>query len=140
MVMQTATYTATYAAPVSMARVRVGRFISGFAILFLLFDGVAKALRVASVVDASAKLGFSAAQTFGIGVLLLACVAAFALPRTAPLGALLLTGYLGGAVVTNVRAGSPLFSVIFPVLIGALVWAGLALRDRRVRALLSLQP
>jgi hypothetical protein len=89
-------------------------------------------------VDASAKLGYGAGLTLGIGILELACLAVYLFPRTAPLGALLLTGYLGGAVATHLRAGSPLFSVVFPLLLGALLWGGLALRERRVRALLSL--
>lgn len=88
--------------------------------------------------DASAQLGYGAGLTLGIGILELACLAVYLLPRTAPLGALLLTGYLGGAVATQVRVGSPLFSVVFPLLLGALLWGGLTLRERRVRALLSL--
>ena len=84
-----------------------------------------------------AQLGYPVGLTLGIGVLELACLAAYALRRTAPLGALLLTGYLGGAVATHVRAGSPLFSVVFPLIIGALLWGGLYLRDRRLRALLQ---
>ncbi|MGI8855796.1 MAG: DoxX family protein, partial [Thermomicrobiales bacterium] len=135
---QTATYTATHAAPAPTMRVWARRSISAFAILFLLLDGVIKALQLAPAVDASAQLGYRAGLTLGIGILELACLTVYLLPRTAPLGALLLTGYLGGAVATHVRVGSPLFSVIFPILLGALLWGGLALRDRRVRALLSL--
>jgi hypothetical protein len=140
--MQTAPnyYTATdyHTAPVPVARIWVGRSISALAAAFLLLDGVIKVLQLASAVDASAKLGYGAGLTLGIGILELACLAVYLFPRTAPLGALLLTGYLGGAVATHLRAGSPLFSVVFPLLLGALLWGGLALRERRVRALLSL--
>lgn len=135
--MQTATYTATHAAPLPTARIWAGRSLSAFAALFLLFDGVIKGLQLASVVEASAQLGYRAGLTLGIGLLELACLAVYLLPRTAPLGAILLTGYLGGAVATHVRVGSPPFSVAFPILLGALLWGGLALRDRRARALLS---
>ena len=138
--MQTATdyYTVTEAAPSPTTRIWVGRSISALAALFLLLDGAIKVLQLASAVDASARLGYGAGLTLGLGVLELVCLAVYLLPRTAPLGVLLLTGYLGGAVATHLRAGSPLFSVIFPLLIGALLWGGLALRERRVRALLSL--
>ena len=93
-------------------------------------------LQLAPATESFAQLGYPVGLTLGIGVLELACLAAYALPRTAPLGALLLTGYLGGAVATHVRAGSPLFSVVFPLIIGALLWGGLYLRDHRLRALL----
>lgn len=136
--MQTAMNTTSYAAPVSATCVWLGRSISALAILFLLFDGVIKVLQLAPAVEGSAHLGYSASLTLGVGVLELACLSVYLLPRTASLGALLLTGYLGGAVATHVRLGSPLFSVIFPLLLGALLWGGLALRERRVRALLSL--
>jgi hypothetical protein len=138
--MQTAEYTATnyHPAPAPAMRIWVGRSISALAALFLLLDGVIKVLQLASAVDASAQLGYGAGLTLSIGMLELACLAVYLLPRTAPLGALLLTGYLGGAVATHLRAGSPLFSVVFPLLLGALLWGGLALRERRVRALLSL--
>lgn len=134
--MQTATYTARQATPILTTRVWAGRCMSVFAILFLLLDGVIKMLQLAPAVEASARLGYSARLTLGIGILELVCVAVYLLPRTAPLGAILLTGYLGGAVATHVRFGSPLFSVAFPILLGALLWGGLALRDHRLRALL----
>lgn len=136
--MQTTMNTTAYTPPVSVTRVWVGRSLSALAILFLLFDGVIKVLQLAPAVEASAQLGYGAGLTLGLGVLELACIAVYLLPRTAPLGALLLTGYLGGAVATHARLGSPLFSVIFPLLLGALLWGGLAVRERRVRALLSL--
>lgn len=136
--MQATMQTATRTAPVPATRPWAGRIISALAVLFLLFDGVIKVLQLAPAVDASAQLGYSAGATFGLGLLVLACLAIYALPRTAILGAVLLTGYLGGAVATHLRVGSPPFPVLFPLLIGALLWGGLALRDPRLRALLPL--
>jgi hypothetical protein len=135
--MHAALHTATHTAPVPTTRPRAGRLIGALAVLFLLFDGVIKVLQLAPAVEASAQLGYPERLTLGIGLLELACLAVYALPRTSILGALLLTGYLGGAVATHVRVGSPLFPVLFPLVIGALLWGGLALRDARLRALLS---
>jgi hypothetical protein len=137
--MDAAMQTATHIAPVSTTRLWAGRIIGALAILFLLFDAVIKVLQLAPATESFAQLGYPVGLTLGIGLLELACLAVYALPSTAPLGALLLTGYLGGAVATHVRAGSPLFSVVFPVIIGALLWGGLYLRDRRLRALLPLR-
>ena len=114
-----------------------GRVITGLVVLFLVFDGVTKVMKVAAVMEASARLGFPANLIVAIGITLLVCTAIYVIPRTSVLGAILLTGYLGGAVVTNLRAGSPLFSaVLFPVYFGVLVWAGLYLRNDRLRALI----
>jgi hypothetical protein len=135
--MQTAAYPAIRVTSVSSVQVWVGRSLSLFAALFLLLDGVIKLLQAPAAVDASAKLGYGAGATLGLGVLELACLCVYLLPRTAPLGALLLTGYLGGAVATHVIAGSPLFPVIFPVVLGMVFWVGLGLRDRRVRTLIA---
>ena len=97
-----------------------------------------KVLQVPMVVKASRELGFSAASIFWIGVVLLASLAVYLIPRTAVAGAILLTGFLGGAIATNVHAGQPLFShVLFPIYVAAFVWGGLYLRDPRVRALLG---
>ena len=136
--MQATLGTTTHATPMAKS-IWIGRTLSGLAIAFLALDGGLKALQLAPAVESSAQLGYAANLTLGLGVLELACLLAYALPRTAPLGALVLTGFLGGAVATHVRAGSPAFSVIFPLLIGALVWGGLSLRDARIRALLSSQ-
>ncbi|HEU4328308.1 MAG TPA: DoxX family protein [Roseiflexaceae bacterium] len=113
-----------------------GWIISGLAAAFLIMDGGIKVLQLAPAVDATVQLGYPAGVVMPLGVLLLACLAVYLLPRTAPLGAILLTGYLGGAIATHVRVGSPLFSFVFPLIVGALIWGGLALRDARVRALL----
>ena len=114
-----------------------GRILSGLAIAFLVLDGAMKVAQLSFVLKASGELGFSPAAVFWIGVTLLICTLVYAIPRTAILGAVLLTGYLGGAVATNVRAGTPLFSnVLFPVYMGVFVWLGLYLRDRRLRGLI----
>jgi len=117
-----------------------GRMISGIAILFMLFDSITKLLKVDAVVKASAQLGYSGAALSAIGAILLVCVVVYVIPRTSILGAVLITGYLGGAVATNLRVGTPIFSnVLFPVYFGVLVWAGLYLREQRVRQFFSLK-
>ena len=137
--MSTVTQTASLSpASTPATRLWLGRVLSALAALFLFVDGITKALQVAPVVESSAQLGYSAPVTLGIGVLLLVCLAVYLIPQTAPLGAILLVGYLGGAIATHVRFGSPLFSVLFPVIVGVLLWLGLYLRDVRLRALLSL--
>ena len=122
----------------SRRRLWTGRVLSGLAALFLTFDGFMKVLQVPVVLKASHDLGFSAASVFWIGVVLLASLAVYLIPRTAVAGAVLLTGFLGGAVATNVHMGQPLFThVLFPIYVATFVWGGLYLRDPRVRALLG---
>ncbi|HEV2708794.1 MAG TPA: DoxX family protein [Edaphobacter sp.] len=111
-----------------------GRILSILAIVFMLFDGIGHLLKPAPVVQAFVQLGFPLRLSITIGVIQLVCVILYAIPRTAVLGAVLLTGYLGGAVAIHMRVGNPLFECIFPVLIGVLFWAGLLLRDPRLRA------
>ena len=135
--MTAGTHPATQITTVPAAHAWTGRIISALGVLFLAFDGAIKVLQLAPAVEASAQLGYSAPVTLGLGILTLACLGVYLLPRTAPLGAVLLTGYLGGAVATHVRLGSPPLSLVFPVLLGALLWGGLALRDARLRAVLS---
>ena len=119
-------------------RLIVGRIISTVPILFLIFDGAIKQVKIAPVVDAFAQLGYSITLAPTIGILALVCTAVYAIPRTSVLGAVLLTGYLGGAIASQVRIGAGLFPVFFPVIIASLVWAGLYLRDDRLqRVLLS---
>jgi hypothetical protein len=114
-----------------------GRVISGLAVAFLIFDSVGKLLEVQPVIDGTKQLGYPPDIVFGLGVTLLSCVLAYLVPRTSVLGAVLLTGYLGGAVATHVRVGNPLFThVLFPTYVAALLWGGLMLRDARLRALL----
>ena len=113
-----------------------GRFLSGFASAFLLFDGGAKLFKVVPVVAAMTRLGYPEHTVAGIGALLLLCTALYLIPRTAIFGAVLLSAYLGGAVATNLRVNGPVFPIVFPVLFGILVWTGLALRNGRVRSIL----
>lgn len=114
-----------------------GRLISGLAVAFLIFDSTGKLLRVTPVVDGARQLGYPTEIVFGLGVTLLSCVLVYLVPRTSVLGAVLLTGYLGGAVATHVRVGSPLFThVLFPVYVAALLWIGLMMRDARLHAFL----
>jgi DoxX-like protein len=109
-------------------------------VLFLVFDSVMKFVKPAVVVEASAHLGLPDSLIVYIGITLLACTALYAIPRTSVLGAILLTGYLGGAVLTHARVGDPLFShVLFPTYVGVLLWAGLFLREDRLRALIPLR-
>ena len=126
----------TQTAPVSKKMLWTGRIMSALVVLFLLMDGVMKLVNPAPVVEGMTKLGYPLSLTSVIGIVLLVCVAVFAIPRTSVLGAILLTGYLGGAVASQLRVGLPWFSnVLAPVYIGALIWGGLFLRDRRLRAL-----
>ena len=116
-----------------------GRVISGVTVLFLVFDGVTKLIKVEPVLKAAVQLGFSTAQIVGIGVLLLACTLVYVIPRSSILGAVLLTGYLGGATAIQVHARNPMFETLFPVIFGVLVWAGLFLRDERLRVLILVR-
>jgi TRAP-type C4-dicarboxylate transport system permease small subunit len=116
-----------------------GYVLSGLAVVFMIFDGGIKLVPIQPVTDSMQQLGFSTSDGFarGLGALLLVCTALYAYRRTAVLGAILLTAYLGGAVVTQLRAGAPLFShLLFGVYLGIFVWGGLYLRDSRVRALI----
>lgn len=124
----------------STAAAVTGRVLSGLAAAFLTFDSVGKLLRVPPVIEGTASLGYPVSVIFPLGVTLLICVLVYLVPRTAVLGALLLTGYLGGAVATHVRVGSPVFShMLFPTYVAALLWGGLLLRDARLRAFLPLR-
>ena len=101
-------------------------------------DGALKIFKPPFVVAANAQLGYAESTLPGIGLTLIICTVLYVIPRTSILGAVLLTGYLGGAVATQVRAGLPWFEIIFPVLFACLMWGGLWLRDRRLRRLLPL--
>ena len=117
-----------------------GRILSGLVVVFLIPDGIFKFLKPAPVLEAFAHVGWSVSLANTLGILLLTCTALYAFPRTSILGAILLTGYLGGAVATNLRAGDPLFShVLFPTYLGTLLWLGLYLRDGRLRVLIPLR-
>jgi hypothetical protein len=115
-----------------------GRVMTALIVLFLVMDGVMKLVKPDVVVKGTLELGYPESSIFGLGVVLLASVVLHLIPRTAVLGAILLTGYLGGAVATHVRVGNPLFShVLFPIYFGALLWAGLFLRDPSRRAMFT---
>lgn len=116
-----------------------GRIVSWLIALFLLLDGVAKLFKPAPVVEGTVKLGYSESVIVPLGIVLIACTVLYLIPRTAVLGAILLTGYLGGAVATHVRAADGAFGVIFAVVFGVLLWLGLYLRDQQLRALLPLR-
>lgn len=116
-----------------------GRILSALPVLFLLFSAVMKFMKPAGVVQGFAQYGYPENLILTCGVLELLCSVVYVIPRTSILGAILLTGYLGGATATNVRVGDPSFFI--PVLLGVLVWGGLFLRDDRLRAsLLSISP
>jgi hypothetical protein len=121
----------------SRGTLRTGRVLSGLAVAFLIFDSVGKLLNVQPVIDGTKQLGYPPDIVFSLGVILLSCVLAYLVPRTSVFGAVLLTGYLGGAVAAHARIGSPLLThVLFPTYVAALLWGGLMLRDTRLRAFL----
>jgi hypothetical protein len=123
---------------VSKRSLWAGRILAGFAAAFLVMDGVMKVIRAQVSVDGTVQLGYPGSIVAGLGVVLLVCTLLYVIPRTAVLGAILLTGYLGGAIATQVRVGNPLFShVLFPVYLAAMVWGAIFLRDRRLRALIA---
>jgi len=125
-------------ATISKPAVWTGWVISVMLALFLVMDGVMKFMLPAPVSEAFTRLGISTSLAVPIGVILIACVVLYVIPRTAVFGAVLLTGYLGGAIAIHMRAGSSLFGeTLFPIYMGVLVWLGLYLRDSRVRGMLS---
>jgi DoxX-like protein len=114
------------------------RIITGIPVVFLAFDGIVKLANPSFVTEASAKLGIPANFSVGLGIVLLACLGLYLVRRTAPLGAVLLTGYFGGAVFVHLRVGDPVLThVLAPVYVATLLWLGLYLRDERVRRLLA---
>ena len=116
----------------------VGTGLSTLAVLFLSFDAVIKLIQIAPVVATFAKLGVPISLAPVLGAIELACLALYLIPRSALVGAVLWTGYLGGAIATHARIGSPLLGfTLFPVYVAVLLWGGLYLRDARVRALLQ---
>jgi hypothetical protein len=120
-------------------RLWIGWGLSGLVILLLLMDGGMKLAGPTFVIEAQERLGYPASVTFGLGVLLLACTVLYAIPQTSVLGAILLTGYLGGAIASHVRVGDPWFShILFGVYVGLFVWGGLYLRNERLRSLVPI--
>ena len=138
--MTTLAISANATKPVGVSRTRAGRVISAIPVAFLLFDSGIKFVGIQPVADSMTQLGYPLHLTLGIAVIELICLVAYLVPRTSVLGAVLLTGYLGGAIATHVRVESPLFShVLFPVYVAALLWGGLYLRESRLSALLPLR-
>ncbi|MRG55010.1 DoxX family protein [Phyllobacterium sp. SYP-B3895] len=126
-------------APVSNTAVWAGRVMSGLIILFMLFDSGIKLIPLDVVIQTCAELGLPTSVGFdrGLGILGLICTILYAVPQTSVLGAILLTGYMGGAIATQVRVGNPLFShLLFGVYLGLILWGGLYLRDPRLRKIL----
>ena len=115
-----------------------GRILTGIAVLFLVFDMSLKLFANEAAVQGTTELGWPAHHLFTLGLTQLACLVLYLVPRTAPLGAILWTGYLGGAIATHLRLDNPLFShVLFPIYVAAFIWGGLYLRDARVRGLVA---
>jgi len=115
----------------------LGRVLSGLAVLFLAFDAGIKLTRLPMAIQGTTDLGYPASVVLPLGLIQLVCLVIYLIPRTSVLGAILWTGYLGGAIATHVRLGNPLFThQLFPIYVAALLWGGLYLRDPRVRALL----
>jgi hypothetical protein len=125
--------------PVSKQALWAGRIISGVVALFLLWAAVMDVVKSPVAMQGMVKYGYPESSVIGIGIALLAGVALYLIPRTSVLGAIVLTGYLGGAVSTHVRAGDPVGRIVVPLVFGLLTWGGLYLRDRRLRALVPLR-
>jgi hypothetical protein len=129
-------------APVSKPAIWIGRVLSGLVILFLLFDGAIKLVPWPVVTETMDRIGYGSSEALArsLGVITLACTILYAIPPTSILGAVLLTGYLGGAMASHLRIGSPLFThTLFGLYLGLLVWGGLWLRDRTLRSLLPFR-
>jgi hypothetical protein len=120
---------------VSLRRIWASRILTALSVLFFLLDGGMKLFKPPVVVQATVGLGYPESTIVGIGVTLLVCTVLYLIPRTAVLGAILLTGYLGGAVASNVRAETALFNAVFPALFAVVVWASLVLRDKRLESI-----
>jgi len=119
-----------------------GRVLSGLVILFLLFDGAVKLVPWPVVTETMDRMGYGSSEALAraLGAITIACTVLYAIPPTSILGAILLTGYLGGAIASHVRIGSPLFShVLFGFYLGVMLWGGLWLRDRNLRSLLPFR-
>lgn len=117
-----------------------GRVLSGASVLFLLFDSIIKVMKLPIAVEATVQLGYPDNVVVGIGIVELVCLVLYVVPRTSVLGAILLTGHLGGAIATHVRVGSPLFThTLFPIYVAGLIWGGLLLREERLRTLLPVR-
>jgi uncharacterized MnhB-related membrane protein len=130
---------ATQTAAVSKKRLWAGRILSALPVPLMLFSAVMKFIAPPEVLREFVRLGYPQGVHFGIGILELACTLLYAIPQTSVLGAILLTGYLGGATATHVRVGDPLSSAITPAIMGVVLWLGLYLREDRLRPLVPLR-
>ena len=136
--LRSAQLTASSAASTSSRARWTGRILSGIAVLFLTFDTVIKLVASKQAVEGTVQLGWPAHHLPTLGLIEIVCLVLYLIPRTAPLGALLWTGYLGGAIATHLRLDNPLFThILFPTYVAALIWGGLYLRDVRVRNVLG---
>jgi len=136
--LQSANFTQLNTVRTSKATLWTGRALSGLSLAFLLMDGVMKLFKPQPVLEGTLRLGYAESAIVPIGIVLLICTILYAIPRTAILGAVLLTGYMGGAIASNVRAETETFNCVFPILFSALFWGGLWLRDRRLRGVFLL--
>lgn len=127
------------AIPSSKKSLWAGRVVSTLPVLFLLMDGVMKLFKPEIVVKTTVELGYQESVIIPLGIVLIISTVLYAVPGTAILGAILLTGYLGGAVATHVRVGGDLFPILFPVIVGSLLWLGVYLRDEKVRSLIPIR-
>lgn len=123
----------------SKKAVWAGRILSALPALILLLSGISALFKPADVITEFTRLGYPESAILGIGITEVACAILYAIPQTSVLGAILATGYLGGATATHVRVGDPIFKIIMPVIFGVVIWAGLFLRDGRLRKLLPLR-
>jgi hypothetical protein len=118
------------------SRLWSGRVLSTLAILFMVMDGGVKLFKPPFVVQATVQMGYPESTIVGIGIALLISTLLYTMPRTAIFGAILLTGYLGGAVASGVRMSAPMFNIVFPVVFSVIVWAGLVMRNPRLERVL----
>ncbi len=132
--------TTPQAEPISKSALWAGWIMSGLIIAFMLFDGAIKLVPLEIVITTGNELGLPANVARTLGVIGLTCTVLYAYPRTSILGAILLTGYMGGAIATHLRVGSPLFShTLFGVYLGLMIWGGIWLRDSRLSQLIPLR-
>ena len=118
----------------------IGRILSALAILFLSFDTIVKVLRLPVAIEGTTQLGYPESTVFVIGIIQLVCLVLYVIPQTSVFGAILFTGYLGGAIATHLRIGSPLFThILFPIYVAVLIWGGLYTREPRLRAMIPLR-
>ena len=131
---------ATNISPVGKKKLLTGYVLTALVALFLIFDTVIKVLRLPVAIQGTTELGYPADSVLWIGMIELVCLGLYLVPQTSILGALLLTGYLGGAIATHVRVGNPLLShTLFPIYVALLLWGGLYLRETRLHALVPLR-